>query len=500
MSVNLGYRAADPSSFANIDSEIPKKPTTFSSSEIFQFNFQEHLIKIEENSSENVSNENVLQSCQASKQEDTAPVQPKEYYVKSSKSSDFPKTTAEDRELESTGDEDQINDEAYEDDIGNQASPSSVILHYESFSGEDDSREISSLNIKEQAEISTGSSDNTNETLEALQDSLEQEFTPTCDLESAASESEMITVTDLEGQRSSTTDSLESFDDNKEVYNLSETSPVEKDLSSSEAKETAVSPPTLDKDINPDKPKGLSSNKDINPDKPFSNDKGDLDSTLEITVNRITKTTEPAIDSEIPTAETSDENFMQENSEKNFSDLNKLKSLENEDTLYSDENDTGILPKNSFTTQVTEESLFVEEFTNAMLSKVQTTIDNMPSNKITELTIKNEGIKFTVTIESSKGLLSKVNITSDDPTSIKLLMRGELKLEQALQKIQGAENCSLTFDQNQRHDGQNQQALKQELQNLKFIQSQGSEASTTIYDNNFAIRNKELEGQVDIFC
>ena len=499
MSVNLGYRAADPSSSANIDSEIPKKPTTFSSSEIFQFNFQEHLTKIEENSSENV-----LQSCQASKQKDTTPVQPKEYYVKSSKSSDFPKTTAEDQELESTGDEDQINDEAYEDDIGNQASPSSVILHYESFSGKDDSREISSLNIKEQAEISTGSSDNTNETLEALQDSLEQEFTPTCDLESAASESEMITVTDLEGQRSSTTDSLESFDDNKEVYNLSETSPVElveKDLSSSEAEETAVSPPTLDKDsLEVNTSKELNSNKDINPDKPFSNDKGDLDSTLEITVNRITETTEPAIDSEIPTAETSDENFMQENSEKNFSDLSKLKSLENEDTLYSDENDTGILPKNSFTTQVTEESLFVEEFTNAMLSKVQTTIDNMPSNKITELTIKNEGIKFTVTIESSKGLLSKVNITSDDSTSIKLLMRGELKLEQALQKIQGAENCSLTFDQNQRHDGQNQQALKQELQNLKFIQSQGSEASTTIYDNNFAIRNKELEGQVDISC
>ena len=425
--------------------------------------------------------------------------------------------------LESTDDEAQIDDEDQIDyDIENQASCTSIPLYHESFSSENDSGEVSS--IEKQAEISTGSSNNTNETLGTLQDSLEQEFTP--DLESAASESKMITVTDSEDQQS-LADSLEFSDD--EDYNLSETLLAKEDLPSSEAEETV--PPTLNKDkgslevnipeglsSNKDvKPKELSFNKDINPDKSFSNDKGDLDSTLEITVNKITKTTEPieitepANDSEIPTieAETSDENFMQENSEKNFSGLNKLKSLENKDTLYSDKNDRGILPENSFTTQVTEgsDSLSVEKFANTMLSKVQITTDNIPSNKITKLTIKNEEVKFTVTIESSKGLLSKVNITSDDPTSIKLLMHGELKLKQALQKIQGAENCSLTFDQNQRHDGQNEQAnqqafiMKQELQNLKFIQSQNeSETSTTIYENNFAIINKKLEGQVDIFC
>ena len=71
MSVNLGYRAADPSSSANIDSEIPKKPV---SREAFQFDFQEYLTKIEEDSSENVSKENVLHSHQTSKQKDTNPV------------------------------------------------------------------------------------------------------------------------------------------------------------------------------------------------------------------------------------------------------------------------------------------------------------------------------------------------------------------------------------------------------------------------------------------
>ena len=537
MSFNLGYRAADLGSFANVDSEISKKPIAVSSSEAFQFDFQKCLTQALEKTPEkkpeqNSNDQNVKsQNSQLSKKEG----QPIDSIEKKEsnediKLSDLEEETTEDLELKDI------------DETESQASWSLVSLHGKFLAeGGDNSKdfildteELDNKKPKKRIEIGTSLLNNNKkavvtENLSIINKPSEQEFNPDAlkdDLELV----DGLKVSDLNQENDSSLlktllvevaeEKKEFTNENKqEDYPIASLGVVEETM----VNKNASSPVEvkISKELEFDKEEYTNQDKTL-----FSSatEEEVLNSSSKITVEKFTEPevnkskTKDDVESEIVIvdAEASNASDMQENSRKNLDnfDDHRSKSLENEDAIHSEKTDIthSILSKDS-STQVTEESsiLFVEKFTDIMLSKLQDTIKDISSinSKITELTIENEGIKFTVTIESSKGLLSKVNITSDDPTSLKLLMRDPLKLEQSLQKIQNAEDCSLTFNQHQGNDSQNQQRFmmhKQGLENLKFINSEYSEEKSgrvnnqVTYSQVFSINNSKLKGGVDIFC
>lgn len=530
MSANIDYRAVDFTNLINIDSKTIKNFTTGNFVAAPQINFQECLEESskqtpKQNSSSDqaeVKSQNYQTSQENSKSDSSI--------KKSENNNDVRSANSEEKETTETSELDDVNDDKIQGQ--GQGLASSFVLLDELVADDnselpavDDQEQLETkailLNDNEEAVSEDSLFGDVDEVSEQSVDTDNQSIIRSNDIENSIESNndlEIITTAtnDIENSTESNNGLKISDSESKSDIALKHSSEQELTNKNDEVSSTA-STELLEKNklIQLYTSKASKFNRNVNQDEIPTTANTDKKEALiiqsKITVTKSIETnnsTNDVDDADLETAvidtETADTNDMSENNGKSLEnhDFHTLKTLENN---HSGKNDT----IKNVSTQAMEENnnLLVEKFTNVISDKLQNILQNnnaTNNSKITELTIENEGIKFTVTIESSKGLLNKVNITSDDPTSIKLLIREPSKLEQALQKIQGAEDCSLTFNQHQGQNNPKQHAFMTQEQ-LKIIYSeQGSNEekvqSSAILSLGISPTSRVKESVVDICC